>query len=245
MPNESRLDYRDPEWVAQQLGIDKNTVYRYLDEGTIPALRLGRKWLVSESSLVDSLKRKERAQTELRRVISVTRGGAISYDKFIERVSALPMAEEANRAIALAREEALALGHSYLGQEHFLLAFAREDDSVAGKMLSNLGVDIRLDIEAVIGRGDKPTSGELGLTPRAVKAFEFAVRERRDLGHDYIGTEHILIGIVRAEEGIGFELLESRGVDLERLRMEMNRILSEPPQEATENAAQEEQRPEG
>lgn len=245
MPDESRLDYRDPEWVAQQLGLDKNTVYRYLDDGTIPALRLGRKWLVSESSLVDSLKRKERAQTELRRSISVTRDGAISYDKFMERIEALPVVEEAKRAIALAREEALARGHGYLGQEHFLLVFARERDSVAGKMLSNLGVDIQLDIEAVIGRGDGPATGELGLTPRAVKAFEFAVKESRDLGHDYVGTEHILIGIVRAEEGIGFELLESRGVDLERLRMEINRVRSEAQRETKENAAQEEQRPEG
>ena len=169
----------------------------------------------------------------------------MSYDQLMERIKALPMAEEAKRAIAVAREEALARGHSYLGQEHFLLAFAREGDSVAGKMLGNLGVDIQLDIEVVIGRGDKPASGELGLTPRAVKAIEFAVKEARDLGHDYIGTEHILIGIVRAEEGIGFELLESRGVNLERLRAEMKGILSQPPRETEENSTQGEHRPEG
>ena len=95
---DGKLDYHDPEWVAKQLGIDKNAVYRYLVEGSMPGLRLGRKWLISESSLAATLNQREQAQTALRRIASVKTEGAVSYDDFMRRAEKLPLANEARRA---------------------------------------------------------------------------------------------------------------------------------------------------
>ncbi|MGB2694241.1 MAG: Clp protease N-terminal domain-containing protein [Dehalococcoidia bacterium] len=212
------LDYRDPEWVAQQLGIDKNAVYRYLDEGTLPGLRLGRKWLISESTLAEFLKRAEREQTERR--ISESRKRS-RFDKFTERAS---------RALELAREEALELGHDHVGTEHMLLGLLKVDDGVAARVLRNLGVasdDLRSQVESLIGRGDAPYSGDIALTPRAKKTLELAVKEARSLKHHYVGTEHILLGLMRAGEGIAFDLLTKQGLTPERVESEVKTLLSE------------------
>lgn len=213
------LDYRDPEWVAKQLGIDKNAVYRYLDEGTLPGLRLGRKWLISESTLAEFLKREERGQTERRRSESRKRS---RFDRFTER---------ARRALELAREEALELGHDHVGTEHMLLGLITVDDAVAARVLRNLGVasdDLRSEVESLIGRGDAPFRGDIQLTPRAKKTLELAVNEARSLKHHYVGTEHILLGVMRAGEGIGFEVLSKHGVILEGVQAEVKRILAQP-----------------
>ena len=226
MNDEPKLDYRDPEWVAQRLGIDKNAIYRYLDEGTLPGLRLGRKWLISEASLVAALKEREGYQTAIRRMTAVKREGAVSYDDFVERTKKLPLTDEAQNSIAQARVEVLARDHNYLGQEHFILAFMNDRGSTAAKMLDNLGIDISADIEALIGRGEGLGDGQLGLTPRAARAMEFAVKEAHDSDSERIGTEHVLSGIVRSGEGIGFELLTSRGASVEVLRAEAKRLAS-------------------
>ena len=234
MTSESRLDYRDPEWVAQQLGIDKNAVYRYLDEGALPGLRLGRKWLISESTLAEFLKREEREQTERRRSESRKRS---RFDRFTERASG---------ALELAREEARELGHDHVGTEHMLLGLIRVDDGVAARVLRNLGVasdDLRSEVESLIGRGDAPFSGDIALTPRAKKTLELAVKEARSLKHHYVGTEHILLGLVRAGEGIGFEVLSKRGATPERVRAEVERILSQPHPRMEEHAGEEGSQP--
>ncbi len=143
------------------------------------------------------------------------------FDKFTER---------ARRVLTLAQEEAQRFNHNYIGTEHLLLGLVREGDGVAAKVLSNLGVElnkVRSAVEFIIGRGDRSTSGEIGLTPRAKKVIELAVDEARRLNHSYIGTEHLLLGLVREGEGIAAGVLESLGVNLERVRAETTRILAQ------------------
>ncbi len=150
------------------------------------------------------------------------------FDKFTER---------ARRVLTLAQEEAHRFNHNYIGTEHILLGLVREGDGVAAKVLANLGVElnkVRSAVEFIIGRGDRTVLGEIGLTPRAKKVIELAVDEARRLNHSYIGTEHLLLGLVREGEGIAAGVLESLGVNLERVRAETTRILSQAqPQAAT------------
>jgi ATP-dependent Clp protease ATP-binding subunit ClpC len=143
------------------------------------------------------------------------------FDKFTER---------ARRVLTLAQEEAQRFNHNYIGTEHLLLGLVREGDGVAAKVLANLGVEltkVRSAVEFIIGRGDRAVLGEIGLTPRAKKVIELAVDEARRLNHHYIGTEHVLLGLVREGEGIAASVLESLGVNLERVRAETTRILSQ------------------
>ncbi|MBK7328926.1 MAG: ATP-dependent Clp protease ATP-binding subunit [Dehalococcoidia bacterium] len=143
------------------------------------------------------------------------------FDKFTER---------ARRVLTLAKEEAHRFNHNYIGTEHILLGLVREGDGVAAKVLANLGVElnkVRSAVEFIIGRGDRTVLGEIGLTPRAKKVIELAVDEARRLTHSYIGTEHLLLGLVREGEGIAAGVLESLGVNLERVRAETTRILSQ------------------
>ncbi len=153
------------------------------------------------------------------------------FDKFTER---------ARRVLTLAQEEALRFNHNYIGTEHLLLGLVREGEGVAAKVLGNLGVElnkVRSAVEFIIGRGDRAVMGEIGLTPRAKKVNELAVDEARRLGHHYIGTEHLLLGLVREGEGIAAGVLESLGVSLDKVRAEVTRILSQSmPQGAAQGA---------
>ncbi len=153
------------------------------------------------------------------------------FDKFTER---------ARRVLTLAQEEAQRFNHNYIGTEHLLLGLVREGDGVAAKVLANLGVElnkVRSAVEFIIGRGDRAVLGEIGLTPRAKKVIELAVDEARRLNHHYIGTEHLLLGLVREGEGIAAGVLESLGVNLERVRAETTRILSQSMPQSTGTGA--------
>src|SRR5438093_1739020 len=143
------------------------------------------------------------------------------FDKFTER---------ARRVLTLAQEEAQRFNHNYIGTEHLLLGLIRETEGVAARVLANLGVElnaVRNGVEFIIGRGERAVLGEIGLTPRAKKVIELAVDEARRLGHHYIGTEHLLLGLVREGEGIAAGVLESLGVSLDKVRAEVTRILSQ------------------
>ena len=142
------------------------------------------------------------------------------FEKFSER---------ARRVLSLAQEEAQRFNHNYIGTEHILLGLVRETEGVAARVLSGLSVDlgkVRSAVEFIIGRGEKPTQGEIGLTPRAKKVVELAVDEARRMNHTYIGTEHLLIGLLREGEGVAAGVLESLGISLEKVRTETHRILS-------------------
>ena len=146
---------------------------------------------------------------------------ASRFEKFSER---------ARRVLSLAQEEAQRFNHNYIGTEHVLLGLVRETDGVAAKVLTNLGVElskVRSAVEFIIGRGERSIPGEIGLTPRAKKVIELAVDEARRLNHHYIGTEHLLIGLMREGEGVAAGVLESLGVSLDKIRGETSRILTQ------------------
>jgi ATP-dependent Clp protease ATP-binding subunit ClpC len=133
--------------------------------------------------------------------------------------------------LSLAQEEAQRFNHNYIGTEHILLGLVREGEGVAARVLSNLSVDlhkVRAAVEFIIGRGEKPPSGEIGLTPRAKRVIELSVDEARNLNHNYIGTEHLLLGLLREGEGVAAGVLESLGMNLDKVRSEVNHILQSP-----------------
>ncbi len=143
------------------------------------------------------------------------------FEKFTER---------ARKVLTLAQEEAQRFNHNYIGTEHLLLGLVREGDGVAARVLNNLGVElhkVRSAVEFIIGRGDRAVMGEIGLTPRAKKVIELAVDEARRLNHHYIGTEHLLLGLVREGEGIAAGVLESLGVSLEKVRQQVIQVLNQ------------------
>jgi ATP-dependent Clp protease ATP-binding subunit ClpC len=146
---------------------------------------------------------------------------ADKFEKFTER---------ARKVLTLAQEEAQRFNHNYIGTEHLLLGLVREGDGVAARVLSNMGVQlpkVRSAVEFIIGRGETMIMGEIGLTPRAKKVIELAVDEARRLNHHYIGTEHLLLGLVREGEGIAAGVLESLGVNLEKVRAQVMQVVSQ------------------
>ena len=143
------------------------------------------------------------------------------FEKFSER---------ARRVLTSAQEEAQHLNHSYIGTEHILLGLIREEEGVAAKVLNSLGITlnkVRSAVEYIIGRGEKPSAGEVGLTPRAKRVIELAIDEARNLGHNYIGTEHLLLGLLHEGEGIAAGVLGSFGLTLDQARAETTRVLSQ------------------
>ncbi|MBX6350454.1 MAG: ATP-dependent Clp protease ATP-binding subunit [Clostridia bacterium] len=140
--------------------------------------------------------------------------------------------ERAQRVIILAQEEARRLNYNYVGTEHLLLGLIREGSGIAARALQNLGIDldqVRAEVEKVIGRGNQPVTGEIGYTPRAKKVvMELAIEEARQLGHNYVGTEHILLGLIREGEGVAARVLENMGADLERVQREVIKLLGGP-----------------
>ncbi len=143
------------------------------------------------------------------------------FDKFTAR---------ARKVITLAQEEAVRFNHNYIGTEHLLLGLLREGEGVAAKVLVEMGVElnrVRSAVEFIIGRGDRMIVGEIGLTPRAEKVIELAVDEARRLGHHYIGTEHLLLGLLREGEGVAAKVLDSFGVNLEKVRTQTIQVLSQ------------------
>ena len=146
---------------------------------------------------------------------------ASRFEKFSER---------ARRVLTIAQEEARQMNHSYIGTEHVLLGLAREEEGVAAKVLTNLGVSlnkVRSAVEFISSRGERPSTGETGLTPRAKRVIELAIDEARQLGHNYIGTEHLLLGLLREGEGVAAGVLDSLGVTLERARAATAQVLSQ------------------
>ncbi|MAH39693.1 MAG: NDP-hexose 4-ketoreductase [Dehalococcoidales bacterium] len=146
---------------------------------------------------------------------------ASRFDKFSER---------ARRVLTLAQDEAQRLSHSYVGTEHILLGLVREEDGVAAKVLGGMDISlgkVRQAVEFIIGSGEKPSTGATGLTSRAKRVIELAIDEARYLGHNYIGTEHLLLGLLREGEGVAAGVLDSFNVTLERARTETTRFLSQ------------------
>ena len=137
--------------------------------------------------------------------------------------------DRARRVVVLAQEEARLLNHNYIGTEHILLGLIHEGEGVAAKALESLGISleaVRNQVEEIIGQGGSSPSGHIPFTPRAKKVLELSLREALQLGHNYIGTEHILLGLIREGEGVAAQVLVKLGADLSRVRQQVIQLLS-------------------
>ena len=210
MPDQ--LDYRTPEWLAEQLDIDKNAVYRYLNEGTLPGLQLGRKWLISETTVLKFLKAEEERQTADRR--------RNQRDRFAGFTDAAHAALQLSDQIAVQRQ------HNWIGTEHLLLAVIEQGTEAVQLMLVRSGPTPEAVKEAVghvIDNFTPPppvssTTMGIGLTPRAKKAVDLSMKEAEALGETRVGPEHLLLGMMAIGEGIAAEVLKGLGVTIEALR---------------------------
>jgi ATP-dependent Clp protease ATP-binding subunit ClpC len=140
--------------------------------------------------------------------------------------------ERAKQVVVLAQDEARALKHNYIGTEHILLGLLREEEGLAARVLESLDItveEVRAQVARIIGPGDEPiVSGQIPFTPRAKKVLELSLREALSLKHNYIGTEHILLGLVRENEGVAARILVDFDADAETIRNEIMRVLSGP-----------------
>lgn len=152
-------------------------------------------------------------------VRSRRRRPALAFDLFTERT---------RDAMALAQDEARRLGHDFVGTEHILLGTLRRSDSVGAGVLAGMGVrlsEVRAAVESDVGRGPGTPPGEVRMTPRAKRVLELSVDEAKRLRHNYVGTEHLLLGIVREGEGVAARILGRTGVAHDRVRAEVRRLL--------------------
>jgi excisionase family DNA binding protein len=231
------------EEIAELLHVDPVTIRRLVTKGELSAYRIGADYRFAPSDLQDYLQRQRiaaHAQKEsgagssnpldqfaqvLRKIIQgkhTTPADLVGrFDLFTKR---------ARHVLTLAQEEAQRFQHNFIGTEHLLLGLIREGEGVASQVLRNLGIEVdqvRQAIEAVIGRGEQIVLGEVGLTPRAKKVIGLAMDEARRLSHRFIGTEHILLGLLREGDGIAAGVLENLGLHLEQVRTETLRVLRE------------------
>lgn len=216
-----QIDYREPEWVAEKLGLDKNTVYKYLQDGTLPGVQLGRKWLVSERLLAEHLERETRRQTQLR-------AGA-NPDPEVEMRSAprnapkLPKTPRLKRALDYARELACRHSAGAVNTEHLVIALAEAEGGLASTVLRNLGVTA-----AKLREADTPpaapaaiTGGRIPASDEARHSFMLSVEQAVGLGHEYLGGEHVLLGILSNPDSGGSRMLRTLGVTYDTARAEL------------------------
>jgi ATP-dependent Clp protease ATP-binding subunit ClpC len=140
--------------------------------------------------------------------------------------------ERARQVVVLAQEEARALRHNYIGTEHLLLGLLREEEGLAARVLESLEVtteNVRAQVARIVGQGDELAVGQIPFTPRAKRVLELALREALSLGHNWIGTEHVLLGLAREDDGVAKQILLDVGVDADRIRNEVIRMLGSAP----------------
>jgi excisionase family DNA binding protein len=235
------------EEIAELLHVDPVTIRRLVNKGELSAYRIGADYRFAPTDLQDYLQRHRIAahtQNEscanpnhpldqfaqlLRKIIqgkNTTSSELLNrFDRFTKR---------ARHVLMLAQEEAQSFQHNAIGTEHLLLGLLREGEGVAAQVLNNLGIEtdqVRHAVEAIVGRGEQIVRGEMALNPRTKKVFEFALDEAQRLNHHFIGTEHLLLGLIREGEGIAARVLKSLGLQLEQVRTEILRILHQHQQE--------------
>ena len=211
-----QLDYRDPDWVAERLGLDKNTVYKFLQDGTIPAIQLGRKWLVSEARLVEWLRKETDAQTHARREAST------SADRTVKRMENFSAA--AQLALKQAHSEARRYNHPHLGQEHLLLGLVADAQAPTTKALRALKItpsQLRREIESAAPAGSTPVPRRLGRSVDAKRAMRVAAKLARRAvqsdGQAIIGTDQLLMGVLLSHQGLGHQILRQHKITRQRL----------------------------
>lgn len=222
------------EEVAGWLRVEVVTVRRLISRGELPAYRVGGEYRFKRSEVEDYLERQR---------VPAGEGGAKHLGKLTGRARTLltptPVTHafekftgRARNVLALAQDEATRLNHAYIGTEHLLLGLIHEGEGVAARVLRDLGVELeaaRSAVEQHVASGDdcaqKPR-GEIGLTPRTKKVLELALEEARLLGHDYVGTEHVLLGLMREGEGVGARVLKEFGAELKTVRTRVAEVLA-------------------
>ncbi len=237
------------EEIAEMLHVDPVTIRRLVNKGDLSAYRIGADYRFAPSDLQEYLQR-QRIPARVKDEPSTNPNHPFSQfiqllEKAIQGKPLTPsestdrfgkFTKRARNVLALAQEESVRLQHNYIGTEHLLLGLVREGEGVAAQVLHNLGIElsqVRQTIEEIIGRGDSVVYGEIRLTPRAKKVIELAVDEARRLNHRFIGTEHILLGLIREGDGVAAHSLEKLGLQLEQVRTETMRTLSQHQQEKT------------
>jgi excisionase family DNA binding protein len=229
------------EEVAELLHVEPITIRRLVNKGLLSAYRIGADYRFALPDLQDYLQRQRIvAHVQVDSAINFTN----PFDQFLQWLRKVFQGENptpaelvshfdrftkrATQVLTLAAEEAQHFQHKSIGPEHILLGLLREGEGVGAKVLANLGIEItqvRQQLEANFIAGEPAESGELGLTPSAKKVIELAVLEARSLNHHFVGTEHLLLGLIREGEGSAALVLSSLGLQLEQVRTETLRVL--------------------
>ena len=231
------------EEIAQLLHVDPVTIRRLVNKGDLSAYRIGADYRFAPSDLQDYLQRQRIAAHAQKKsdtsssnpldqfaqlIHKIIQGKHTAPSDLIGHFNGDRFTKRASHVLMLAQEEAQHFQHNYIGTEHLLLGLICEGEGVASHVLRNLGLEadkIRHAVENIIGRGNRIVSGNLGLTPRAKKVIELAIDEARCLAHHFIGTEHLLLGLIRESDGIAASVLENFGLHLEQVRAETLLVL--------------------
>lgn len=232
------------EEVAEILHVDPVTIRRLINKNELAAYRIGADYRIAPSDLQEYLQRQRipardgdpsnpSANIPLDQFVQAVRfflqGKRTTPSQVVDRFDRFN--EQARVSLTSAQEEARRFQHNYVGTEHLLLGILHDERNTATQILNELGLDlsrVRKDVEYIIGRGDRIILGdEIGFTPRSKKAIELAVDEARRLNHNYVGAEHLLLGLVREGEGIAAGVLEQLGVNLEKVRVQIIKVLSQ------------------
>ncbi|HEX6508019.1 MAG TPA: Clp protease N-terminal domain-containing protein [Chloroflexota bacterium] len=217
------------EDVADWLRMDVVTVRRLISRGELPAYRVGGEFRFKASDLEEYLERQRVTTDNGTGVRELARG---RFKKLVQRGQvAAPFerfTERARGVLVLAQDEAKRLRHSHVGTEHLLLGLFDESNGIAAIALRELGLDlaqIRTAIEQKVPMGSDEVKGEVGLTGRVKKVLELAADEARQLDHDYIGTEHLLLGMMREGEGVGARILRDLNISFENVKERIVHVL--------------------
>ncbi|HVB73475.1 MAG TPA: Clp protease N-terminal domain-containing protein [Ktedonobacteraceae bacterium] len=235
------------EEIAELLHVDPVTIRRLVTKGELSAYRIGSDYRFATSDLADYLQRQRLAASaqknsgggssnpldQFAQVLrNIIQGKHTTPSNLLGRLDDL-FTKRVRHVLTLAQEEAQHFHHDYIGTEHLLLGLLRERESVASQVLNNLGIEVdrvRDAVIAIIGHGERVVPGELGLTPRAKKAIELALDEARRFAHRFIGTEHLLLGLIREGDGIAARVLfDNFDLNMQQVRAETLRVLREQP----------------